>query len=197
MKQVQDHYFHRAKKDGYPARSVYKLAEAQQKFRLLRAGDRVLDLGCQPGSWSMYAAEQVGGGGLVVGVDLNPGPIRPKRGAPFHFVLGDVTKESVMAKVRAISPVFDVLISDMAPRTTGNRWTDQQQSLRLSREVLRLATELLKPGGNWYCKVFEGEDFKELAEEVRGRFAKMKIFKPKSSRNESREVFLLGLEYRK
>ncbi|MFH7320356.1 RlmE family RNA methyltransferase [Desulfurivibrio sp. D14AmB] len=196
MKQVQDHYFHQAKKAGYPARSVYKLVEAQQKFGLLRPGNRVLDLGCQPGSWSMYAAEQVGARGLVVGVDLNPGPIRPRKGAPFHFILGDITKETVLARVKAISPSYTVLLSDMAPRTTGNRWTDQQQSLNLAREVLRLAGELLEPGGRWYCKVFEGEDFKELVDSLRPWFARVKIFKPKSSRSESREVFVLGFDFR-
>lgn len=196
MKQVQDFYFHQAKKAGYPARSVYKLEEAQQKFRLLRPGDKVLDLGCQPGSWSMYAAEQVGKQGLVVGVDLNPGPIRPRGGALFHFILGDITTAAVLAKVRAIRPTFTVLLSDMAPRTTGNRWADQQQSLRLAREVLRLAGELLAPGGNLYCKVFEGEDFRELVEDARLQFGRVKVFKPKSSRSESREVFLLGLEFK-
>jgi len=192
MKQVQDYYFHKAKKDGYPARSVYKLEEAQQKFGLLKAGDRVLDLGCQPGSWSLYAARVTGPRGLVVGVDLNPGPIRVRGGAPFHFVLGDITKETVQARVRSICPLYDAIVSDMAPRTTGNRWADQQHSLRLARTVLEIAGTLLRPGGNFYCKVFEGEDFKELVEEARLRFAKARVFKPKSSRSESREVFLLG-----
>ncbi|MFH7325487.1 RlmE family RNA methyltransferase [Desulfurivibrio sp. C05AmB] len=192
MKQVQDHYFHKAKKAGYPARSVYKLEEAQQKFKLLKAGDRVLDLGCQPGSWSLYAARVIGPRGLVVGVDLNPGPIQVRGGAPFHFVLGDITKETVQTRVRSICPLYDAIVSDMAPRTTGNRWADQQHSLRLARTVLEIAETLLRPGGNFYCKVFEGEDFKELVEEARLRFAKARVFKPKSSRSESREVFLLG-----
>ncbi|MDZ7641985.1 MAG: RlmE family RNA methyltransferase [Desulfurivibrio sp.] len=140
---------------------------------------------------------RLGTRGLVVGVDLNPGPIRPRKGAPFHFVLGDINRESVLAKVRELAPDYTVLLSDMAPRTTGNRWADQQQSLRLAREVLRLAGELLAVGGNFYCKVFEGEDFQELVAECRQRFAKVKIFKPKSSRAESREVFVLGLKHKK
>lgn len=192
MKQVQDFYFHKAKREGYPARSVYKLEEAQLKHQLLRAGDRVLDLGCQPGSWSMYAAGVVGPRGLVVGVDLNPGPVRVKGGGRFNFVLGDITRETVQEKVRAICSSYNVLISDMAPRTTGNRWADQQHSLRLTRVVLSLAVGLLRPGGNFYCKVFEGEDFKELVDETRLLFNTVRVFKPKSSRNESREVFLLA-----
>ncbi len=195
MKQVQDYYFRKARKEGYPARSVYKLEEAQKKFSLLRPGDKVLDLGCQPGSWAIYAARVVGSGGLVVGVDINPGPIKTRGGAPFHFVLGDITRESVQEKVRNICPRYQVLISDMAPRTTGNRWADQQQSLRLARTVLELAQGLLLPGGHLYCKVFEGEDFQDLVAQARTLFAKVRVFKPKSSRAESREIFLLGWNY--
>ncbi|ADH85907.1 RlmE family RNA methyltransferase [Desulfurivibrio alkaliphilus] len=196
MKQVQDFYFRKARKEGYPARSVYKLEEAQQKFKLLRPGDKVLDLGCQPGSWSIYAARVVGRQGLVVGVDITAGPIKTRGGAPFHFVLGDITRESVQEKVRGICSRYRVLISDMAPRTTGNRWADQQQSLRLARTVLELAANWLQPGGHLYCKVFEGEDFQELVADVRRSFGKVKVFKPKSSRTESREVFLLAMDYK-
>ncbi|HSR37052.1 MAG TPA: RlmE family RNA methyltransferase, partial [Desulfurivibrionaceae bacterium] len=91
---------------------------------------------------------------------------------------------------------FQVVLSDMAPRTSGNRWTDQQLSLRLARRVVELAQRFLVAGGNFYCKVFEGEDFKEFVDEVRLLFAQVKIVKPKSSRSESREVFLLGLGYK-
>ncbi|MDF1613719.1 RlmE family RNA methyltransferase [Desulfurivibrio dismutans] len=195
MKQVQDFYFLKARKEGYPARSVYKLEEAQRKFSLLRPGDKVLDLGCQPGSWSMYAARVVGVRGLVVGVDITAGPIKTRGGAPFHFVLGDITKESVQEKVKSICPRYQVLISDMAPRTTGNRWADQQQSLRLAETVLELAADWLQPGGHLYCKVFEGEDFQELVATARRSFSRVKVFKPKSSRAESREVFLLAMNH--
>ncbi|MFZ5774468.1 MAG: RlmE family RNA methyltransferase [Thermodesulfobacteriota bacterium] len=194
MKEVQDYYFKKAKKEGYPARSVYKLEEAQLKHRLLKRGDRVLDLGCQPGSWTMYAAAVVGPEGLVVGVDLNFGQIRTKgKSAPVHFLHGDIMTDAVLERVREICPSCDVLLSDMAPRTTGNKWADQQQSLALSRRVLEIALAMLAPGGNLYCKVFEGEDFKEFVDEVRRHFSATKIVKPKSSRPESREVFVLGM----
>lgn len=198
MKEVQDFYFKKAKKEGYPARSVYKLEEAQQKYGLLRKGDTVLDLGCQPGSWSMYAAQVVGPQGVVVGVDLNFGQVRIKgNSAPFHFLHGDINAEEVLQKVRNIRPFYDVLLSDMAPRTTGNKWADQQHSLALSRRVLEIALELLKNGGNLYCKVFEGEDFKQFVDEARPFFKLVKVVKPKSSRPESREVFVLGLGFKK
>ena len=99
----------------------------------------------------------------------------------------------VMDRVRAICPEFAVIISDMAPRTTGNKWSDQQHSLDLSRRVLEIALEMLRTGGNFYCKVFEGEDFKAFVDEVRPYFNLTKIVKPKSSRPESREVFVLGM----
>jgi len=198
VKEVQDFYFKKAKKEGYPARSVYKLEEAQQKYGLLRKGDTVLDLGCQPGSWSMYAAQVVGPQGVVVGVDLNFGQVRIKgNSSPFYFLHGDIMAEEVLRKVREIRPFYDVLLSDMAPRTTGNKWADQQHSLALSRRVLAIALELLKNGGNLYCKVFEGEDFKQFVDEARPFFRMVKIVKPKSSRPESREVFVLGLGLKK
>jgi 23S rRNA (uridine2552-2'-O)-methyltransferase len=99
--------------------------------------------------------------------------------------------------VREVRPLYDVLLSDMAPRTTGNKWADQQHSLALSRRVLAIAMELLKNGGNLYCKVFEGEDFKQFVDESRPFFRMVKIVKPKSSRPESREVFVLGLGFKK
>ena len=198
MKKVQDFYFKKAKQDGYPARSVYKLEEAQQKFQLLRKGDAVLDLGCQPGSWSLYAAQVVGPTGVVVGVDIQPGTQLVQRAgsAPIHFFLDDAFAEQTEERIKAIRQRFQVVLSDMAPRTSGNRWTDQQLSLRLAHRVVELAQRFLAKGGNLYCKVFEGEDFKELVDQVRPLFGQVKVVKPKSSRSESREVFLLGMGYK-
>lgn len=196
MKKVQDHYFKRAKKEGYPARSVYKLEEAQKKYQLLKKGDSVLDLGCQPGSWSMYAAKVVGQKGMVVGVDINKGNIvSPSGGAGIKILHGDMLSPEVAGHIQDIASEFQVILSDMAPKTTGTKWADQQHSLDLSRRVFELAEQLLAKGGNFYCKVFEGEDFKDFVDAVRRHFKMTKIVKPKSSRTESREVFVLGMEY--
>lgn len=196
MKKVQDYYFKKAKKENYPARSVFKLEEAQQKFRLLKKGDAVLDLGCQPGSWSLYTAKTIGPGGLVVGVDLLSGKHLYRTGAaPIKVICQDIMEPGIDEKLKLFVPGFQVVLSDMAPRTSGNKWTDQQKSLYLARRVLELAGILLVDGGNFYCKVFEGEDFREFFDEVRNCFAKTKIFKPKSSRQESREVFVIGLGF--
>jgi len=197
LKKVQDHYFKKAKKEGYPARSIYKLDEAQKKHHFLKKGDRILDLGCQPGSWSLYISKIVGSSGLVVGVDLQTGNgLYVTGGAPIRILAADIMAEETVAEVRRACQNYSAVVSDMAPRTTGNKWADQQHSLDLARRALELATLLLQPGGAFYCKVFEGEDFREDVDEVRGFFARVKIVKPMSSRKESREVFVLGLDFR-
>ena len=196
MRKVQDYYFKKAKKENYPARSVYKLEEAQKKYRFLKTGDTVLDLGCQPGSWAIYTAQVVGPQGLVVGVDLQEGKkISIANAAEIVWLCDDIMSEDIVDKIQEIRKNFRIILSDVAPRTSGNKWVDQQQSLNLARCVLGLSEKLLVTGGNLYVKVFEGEDFKEFVDSVRKSFKKVKIVKPKSSRSESREVFILGLEF--
>ena len=196
MRKVQDYYFKKAQKENYPARSVYKLEEVQKKYRILKTGDAVLDLGCQPGSWTMYAAKIVGHGGLVVGIDLQAGQkINIAKAAEIVCFHEDIMAEDIVENIKKIRKKFRVILSDIAPRTSGNKWVDQQQSLNLARRVMELAEKLLERGGNLYVKVFEGEDFKEFADSVRKSFKTVKIVKPKSSRRESREVFVLGLEF--
>ena len=198
MRKVQDFYFKRAKKENYPARSVYKLEEAQKKYRFLKKGDGVLDLGCQPGSWSMYAARIVGPEGLVVGVDLQEGKkVSLAKAAPIIWFCDDIMADDIVPKIQEIRKSYRVVLSDLAPRTSGNRWVDQQQSLNLARRVMELAAHLLEGGGNLYVKVFEGEDFKEFVDSVRKNFKTVKIIKPRSSRRESREVFVLGMGFMK
>ncbi len=198
MRKVSDYYSKKAKKEKYPARSVYKLEEVQKKFRLLRRGDSVLDLGCYPGSWSLYASEIVGKKGIVVGVDLQQAD-KPSRsdGAEIHWICEDITNPEVVTELRKIRPAFKVLISDLAPKTTGNRWADHQQSLNLVRTTLSLAEKLLHKKGHFLCKVFQGGDFPDFVAEVKQKFQMVKVIKPKSSRVESREVFVLGMDYRK
>ncbi len=198
MRKEQDYYFKKAKKDNYPARSVYKLEEAQLKYRFLRAGQRVLDLGCHPGSWSLYAAETLGPAGTVVGVDLQPTDIAvQKPHAEIHWLCYDVASDEFIEYLRHRWPGFHVILSDMAPRTTGSGYADHQQSLWLARRVLQLATLLLHENGSLYCKVFQGEDFPDFLQECKPLFTTVKVVKPKSSRQESREVFVLGRGFRR
>ncbi len=198
MRKVSDYYSKKAKKDKYPARSVYKLEEVQNKYQLLKRGDSVLDLGCYPGSWSLYASQIVGKKGIVVGVDLQQAdkPSRPDS-ADIHWICEDITSPEMIVQVRKIRPAFKVLISDLAPKTTGNRWADHQHSINLVRTTLSLAETLLLNKGHYLCKVFQGSDFPDFVAEVKDKFQMVKVIKPKSSRTESREVFVLGMNFRK
>ena len=198
MRKINDYYSKKAKKDKYPARSVYKLEEVQQKYKFLKRGDSVLDLGCYPGSWSLYASEVIGPKGIVVGVDLEQADKSERAGGgPIHWLCQDIMEPELLPAVRKFRPAFKVLISDLAPRTTGNKWADAQKSLLLVRHTLSLTEELLLNKGHYLCKVFQGEDFPQFVEDVKKRFGMVKVLKPKSSRVESREVFLLGMDYKK
>jgi len=198
MRKVKDFYYQKAKKDKYPARSIYKLEEVQKKYHFLRRGDAVLDLGCCPGSWSLYASEVVGESGLVVGVDLQETATSSRPGgALIQWIVADIMDPELVVQLRRIRPAFKVLLSDLAPKTTGNRWADHQQSLNLVRQTLDLTEILLHEKGHFLCKAFQGEDFPVFVREVQARFEQVQVIKPKSSRTESREVFVLGLGFRK
>ena len=198
MRKINDYYAKKAKKEKYPARSIYKLEEVQQKYQVMHRGDSVLDLGCFPGSWSLYASEVVGEKGIVVGVDLQQAEQAPRPGgSPIHWLCQDIMEPEMIVMVRKFRPAFRVLISDLAPKTTGNRWADAQKSLILVRHTLELAEELLLDKGHFICKVFQCEDFPEFVGQVKERFAMAKVLKPKSSQTASREVFVLGMEFKK
>lgn len=188
--QWQDHYTRRAKKEKYPARSVYKLQEIQQKFRILGKGDRVLDLGCAPGSWLLFAAKQTGPTGQVIGVDLQKLSIDlPPHAQAFQ---ADVTDPEA-GWIELAGGKFDLVISDMAPATTGNKVVDTARSFDLCRAALDVAQKVLKPGGTLVCKIFQGADFKVFEQDVRQHFLQIKIFKPQSSRKASKEIFIVGV----
>jgi len=187
VKKVRDHYFKKARKQGFPARSVYKLEEAQKKYRFLKPGQTVLDLGAYPGSWSKYAARVAGPEGLVVAVDIQKPSIIPDNVCILQRDVYDLKA----SKLREISPYFDVVLSDMAPKTTGRKDVDHFRSIALAERALVLATELLKPGGTFFCKVFQGEDFPSFRDNCKESFRSVRVVKPKSSRPESVELFLL------
>ena len=186
----QDHYARKAQKENYAARSIYKLKEIQKKHGLIKKGDRVLDLGCAPGSWLQFAAEQTGPRGRVVGVDLTPVTIA----LPSHVqvITGDIFNLGPEA-ARTLGDAFEVVLSDMAPSTTGHKFSDAVRSCELCRSALAVAEAVLLPGGRFVCKIFQGEDFKAFCDEVKTRFDRMHIFKPQSSRKASREIFIIGL----
>jgi 23S rRNA (uridine2552-2'-O)-methyltransferase len=184
-----DHYTRQARKDNYPARSVYKLQEIQKRYRLLRAGSRVLDLGSAPGSWLKYTAEIVGPKGYVLGLDLKPLKIALPPSA--HMIVADIFDLSGEA-VELLRPGYHCVISDMAPATTGHRDVDAARSLNLCESALAVAREYLLPGGGFVCKIFQGPDSATFIESVKQRFDRCHIYKPQSSRKASREIFVIG-----
>lgn len=203
MKKVQDPYFHKARREGFAARSVYKLEQIDKKRRLLKSGMRVLDLGAAPGSWMQYAAARVGSGGKVVGVDLQP----VTASLPDHAsaIVADVftlTVESLAAATgsQKSGAPFDLLLSDMSPKTTGIPSADAARSadlvlrtLELSATQLASGGPLLVPGGALLAKIFQGARLDEVRKAFAASFAKVSLEKPKASRAESVEIYLLGL----
>lgn len=186
----QDHYTRRAKKEQYPARSVYKLQEIQQKFKLIRSGQRVLDLGCAPGSWLLYAAKLVGPKGRVIGVDLKQTTGKLPANAEVHT--GDVFDENA-GFWPEVGDTFDLVLSDMAPSTTGNSSVDAARSFYLCEAALAVARKRLKTGGGFVCKIFQGEEFEQMVGAVKGVFKQHKIFKPQSCRKASKEIYIIGM----
>lgn len=186
-----DHYTRKAHSLGYPARSVFKLEEIDQKNRILRRGANVLDLGAAPGSWTRYAARIVGADGKVVAVDLNELNV-PNLSPNVRTIAGDIFEPETIRTIRESAP-YDVILSDAAPSTTGNRTVDTARSVALVERALELSRELLRNGGNMVAKLFQGGDERRLLEEFRNRFASAKIVKPKASRKESFETFLVGI----
>ena len=189
-KHRHDTFHERAKKAGYAARSVYKLDEIHAKHRLFRPGMRVLDLGCRPGSWLQFAAGIVGPRGALVGLDREPLDISIP-GA--RIVVGDVFTVSP-DDLRGHLGGFDVVLSDMAPDTSGIRSVDQARSEALFERALDLTGALLAPGGAFVGKLFQGSDFQKLVKRCRAEFTTVAIVKPKGSRRESIEQYVVGLE---
>lgn len=190
---IPDYYRLKARAKGFVSRAVFKLQAIDEKYHLFKAGQRVLDLGCSPGSWMQYIGPKVGPEGLVVGVDLNPPQIEVAH--PLYFVHGDVTSLD-FGLLRLLSPHFEVIVSDMAPKTTGIREVDQQRSLALAEQALAYAKELLAPGGHFLVKVFEGPETETFVRKLKEMFARVQRVKPAGSRPASPEIYLLGLKKR-
>ena len=188
-----DFYTQKAHKEGYPARSVYKLEEINSTHKLIKPGDSVLDVGAAPGSWTLYTHRVLlKGKGRIVSVDLNPlslDPIPPTVTA----LVGDAFSKEIRTRLVEEGP-YDAIISDAAPMTTGNRIVDTSRSEYLAEQVVMLAEEQLKAHGNMVIKIFQGGGEQEVLKWMREIFQKAKAFKPKASRDDSFEVFIIGLD---
>lgn len=188
-----DGWTKRAKKQGFAARSVFKLEDLDRRFSLIRPGARVLDLGCHPGSWLRYACERVGPRGHVVGIDRTPT-------TPFAAHCVTLTGDIFDTPADQLDPDgagFDAVVSDMAPDTTGIRNTDQARSVALAEHAYALALNLLRPGGAFVCKVFQGPDVQALIAAARGRFDKVRQARPPAVRKSSTELYVVATGFRR
>jgi 23S rRNA (uridine2552-2'-O)-methyltransferase len=192
-----DHYTRKAQKDNYAARSVYKLQEIQRRLKILKSGQRVLDLGCAPGSWLQYAAQIVGPKGYILGLDLTPvDPARLPGVDPRRVETRVVDIRNLDdAALEVIGTGYDLVMSDMAPATTGRKDVDAARSLALCELALETACRVLKPGGHFVAKIFQGADFSSFSEAVEAHFRRREHVKPRSTRKASKELFVVGLGF--
>jgi 23S rRNA (uridine2552-2'-O)-methyltransferase len=192
----KDRFYNQAKEDGYKARSVYKLEEIDKKAKLFKRGQKVIDLGCAPGSWSQFALERVGADGGVIGIDLKQVDLKNANG---HFFVGDIylwmQAETFKHKLQELWGVSqcDLVLSDMAPSTTGIRSVDQARSLELCETALQVAILHLKPKGHFVCKLFHSDQFQSLKALILKNFESFQAIKPEATRTISKEIFLVGL----
>jgi 23S rRNA (uridine2552-2'-O)-methyltransferase len=180
---MKDHYTVKAKSQGLRARSAYKLLQLNQKYNLIKKGDDVLDLGCWPGGW-LVASQRISKTGRVLGIDLTR--IKPIEGV--EFIQEDINKVKLEGK-------FDIVMSDMAPKTTGIHAMDVGRSIDLAEMALKFAKKHLKENGNFLVKVFQGEGFDDYYKKVKKYFKFAKTTKPEASRKRSKEVYIVGFKF--
>ena len=192
-RQERDPYVQQARRDGWRSRAVYKLEQIDQKERILRPDMVCVDVGSAPGSWSQYVTKKLKGRARIVAVDILPMDSLPD----VDFILGDFLDEAVFVQMlKAIGDEgVDLVMSDIAPNITGTRVVDQPRSMYLVELALDLARRVLKPGGSFICKVFQGTGIDEFVIDTRKSFERVKVMKPKASRAGSREVYLVARNY--
>ena len=192
-RQERDPYVQQARRDGWRSRAVYKLEQIDQKEHFLRPDMVCVDIGSAPGSWSQYVTKKLKGRARIVAVDILPMDSLPD----VEFIQGDFRDEAVFEQMLAAigDQGVDLVMSDIAPNITGTRVVDQPRSMYLVELALDLARRVLKPGGSFVCKVFQGEGIDEFVIDTRNSFERVKVMKPKASRAGSREVYLVARNY--
>ncbi|KQZ82432.1 MULTISPECIES: 23S rRNA (uridine(2552)-2'-O)-methyltransferase RlmE [unclassified Pseudomonas] len=190
---VNDPYVKQAQKDGYRSRASYKLLEIQEKYKLIRPGMSVVDLGAAPGGWSQVTSRLIGGQGRLIASDILEMDSIPD----VTFIQGDFTQDEVLARIlEAVgNSQVDLVISDMAPNMSGTPEVDMPKAMFLCELALDLAERILKPGGNFVIKIFQGEGFDSYLKDARKKFDKIQMIKPDSSRGSSREQYMLAWGY--
>jgi 23S rRNA (uridine2552-2'-O)-methyltransferase len=191
----KDFFFQKAKKENYAARSVFKLQEIDDRFHILKSGYKILDLGAAPGSWSQYSSEKVGRQGRVFALDLQAIKLTLPNTIFLQADMREINLGETMKQL-GIEPPFDVVLSDMAPKTTGIRITDQVRSMELCEIALATAERFLKPRGSFVAKLFHSEEFEVFRDMLRQRFGRVEVLRPKSTRKESKEIFFIAMLYK-
>jgi 23S rRNA (uridine2552-2'-O)-methyltransferase len=192
---VKDHYFKKAKKENYLARSVYKLEEIDKKYNILKKGMQVLDLGYYPGSWMQYTAKVIGEEGMAIGIDIQE--VNKKLNSKGNVKLFEKSIFDVHnIEDLDVKKKFDVVLSDMAPNTTGIKTVDQAKSVELVESTISLLPLFLKSQGSFVFKIFDGPDVQKLIADLKQSFKKVNQFKPKSTRSVSKEFFVIGIGYK-
>lgn len=186
----KDYYYRKAKKERYRSRAAFKLKQLNEKFRIVKKGDVVLDLGAAPGGWMQVLREIVAEEGLVVGVDLDD--IKPFKFENIKAIKGDFTKDEVAGEIKKIIDSADAVVSDASPDISGVWDVDHFRSVELSRSALSIARDILKPGGNFLVKVFQGGETEDFFREVKGAFSYTKRTKPRASRDQSSEIYIVA-----
>ena len=191
----KEYFYNEAKRKGYRSRSAFKLKQIQNKFKIIRKTDFVLDLGAAPGGWSQVSNEIIGKNGKIIGIDLLN--IKPIDG--IQFLQEDITEKSTILKIIKIvgENGVDVLLSDMSPNISGNYSIDHANSIHLCKQSLNLVDKILKDNGNFLCKLFMGEEFDDFIKIFKNKFKNVKLYSPPASRKSSSEIYLIGRNFLK
>ncbi|MBS7620706.1 RlmE family RNA methyltransferase [Candidatus Bathyarchaeota archaeon] len=192
QKRKRDYYYRKAKEEKYRSRAAYKLFQAVEKYRFIKEGDVVVDLGAAPGGWIQAARKIVGTAGFVLGVDIKP--IEPFSEKNIKTIIGDITEPDTTKQILEMLPrKADAVISDVSPNISGVWELDHARQIDLAQRALEIALETLNPGGNFFVKVFQGEMLNDFISMVKRHFEDVKIIKPKASMAKSSEIFILGM----
>ena len=195
MEKHNDHYYKRAKQEDYRSRASYKLKQLDKKFKIIKEGNTVVDLGAAPGGWSQVALEKVGEEGMVVGVDLNR--FKKFHEENYYGMRGDFTTPEVQEKImKIIGGKAKVVMSDASPSLSGIKNIDQLRSIDLTNAVIGIADNILEAKGNLVMKVFQGPEYKQMLDSLKGKYRQVKTTKPPSSRKKSSEMYVVGLGFR-
>jgi len=191
----KEYYYRKAKEEKFRSRAAYKILQTAEKHRFIKPGDVVVDLGATPGGWTQASLRIVGSKGFVLGVDLKS--MEPIDQPNVRTIIGDVTDSQITQNIKEFLPrSADVVISDVSPNISGIWELDHARQIDLARRSLEVATSVLKPNGNFFVKVFQGDMLNDFVKEVKQHFGFVKLVKPKASRAKSAELYVLGMNFR-